>query len=77
MSQIIKGRRMQYTTVNTLTDDGWVQEIVENQFPESPQYRDAWCECPESQRRPFPFWNHHSKRYDTICDNCKKFLVVG
>jgi hypothetical protein len=77
MSQIQKGTKMQYKTTNTLIGDDWVQEIVVDQFPESFNYRDAWCECPESQRRASPVWNHHSQRYDTVCMTCRKFLVVG
>lgn len=77
MPQTIKGRRMRYTTVNVLTDEGWEQEILVNQFHESCNYRAAWCECPESLRLAHPVWNHFSQRYDTVCERCKKFITVG
>ena len=77
MSQIVKGRKMRYTTIHTLTDNGWQQEIVANQPSESRNYRDAWCECPESLRESCPIFNHHSNRYDTVCSRCRKFIAVG
>lgn len=40
-------------------------------------YRDAWCKCDPEVRRAMPIWNHSTARYDTICDTCKRFLVIG
>ena len=40
-------------------------------------YRAAWCRCEPNERRESFVWNHLSARYDTVCENCKKFLVIG
>lgn len=59
-------------------DDAWLKNYrTEVQPTESRNYRDAWCDCPESQCRPSPIWSQYSQQYNTICENCKKFLAVG